>query len=93
MPNVLHGLQGDVVCDDHGSNDPTQCELTHIEGTGSLSAEEFDQTVADLVNFLYYIGEPVRAKRQSIGVWVLLFLGLLYVLVFFMSREFSKDYH
>jgi cytochrome c1 len=35
----------------------------------------------------------VRAKRQSIGVWVLLFLGLLYVLVFFMSREFSKDYH
>ena len=93
MPNVLHGLQGDVVCDDHGSNDPTQCELTHIDGTGSLSAEEFDQTVADLVNFLYYIGEPVRAKRQSIGVWVLLFLGLLYVLVFFMSREFSKDYH
>lgn len=93
MPNVLHGLQGDVVCDDHGSDDPTQCELTHIEGTGSLSAEEFDQTVADLVNFLYYIGEPVRAKRQSIGVWVLLFLGLLYVLVFFMSREFSKDYH
>jgi len=45
------------------------------------------------VNFLYYIGEPVRAKRQSIGVWVLLFLGLLYILVFFMSREFSKDYH
>lgn len=93
MPNVLHGLQGDVVCDDHGTNDPTQCELTHVEGTGSLSAEEFDATVADLVNFLYYIGEPIRAKRQSIGVWVLLFLGLLYVLVFFMSREFSKDYH
>jgi cytochrome c1 len=33
------------------------------------------QTVGDLVNFLYYIGEPIRAKRQSIGVWVLAFLG------------------
>lgn len=93
MPNVLHGLQGDVICDDHGTNDPTQCELSRVEGTGSQTPAEFDQTVADLVNFLYYIGEPVRAKRQSIGVWVLLFLGLLYILVFFMSREFSKDYH
>jgi ubiquinol-cytochrome c reductase cytochrome b subunit len=93
MPNVLHGLQGDVICDDHGTDDPTQCELSHVEGTGSQTPAEFDQTVEDLVNFLYYIGEPVRAKRQSIGVWVLLFLGLLYILVFFMSREFSKDYH
>ena len=93
MPNVLQGLQGAVICDDHGTNDPTQCELSHVEGTGSQTPAEFDQTVADLVNFLYYIGEPVRAKRQSIGVWVLLFLGLLYILVFFMSREFSKDYH
>lgn len=93
MPNVLHGLQGDVLCDDHGTGDPTQCELSHVEGTGSQTPAEFDQTVADLVNFLYYIGEPIRAKRQSMGVWVLLFLGLLYILVFFMSREFSKDYH
>ncbi len=93
MPNALHNLQGDVVCDDHGTDDPTQCDLTHVEGTGSLSPAEFDETVADLVNFLYYIGEPIRAKRQSIGVWVLAFLGLLYILVFFMSREFSKDYH
>jgi ubiquinol-cytochrome c reductase cytochrome b subunit len=93
MPNALHNLQGDVVCDDHGTGDPTQCDLTHVEGTGSLTPAEFDETVADLVNFLYYIGEPIRAKRQSIGVWVLAFLGLLYILVFFMSREFSKDYH
>lgn len=93
MPNALHNLQGDVVCDDHGSDDPTQCDLTHVEGTGSQTAAEFDQTVADLVNFLYYIGEPIRTKRQSIGVWVLAFLALLYILVFFMSREFSKDYH
>ena len=93
MPNALHNLQGDVVCDDHESDDPTQCDLTHEEGTGSQTAAEFDQTVADLVNFLYYIGEPIRTKRQSIGVWVLAFIALLYILVFFMSREFSKDYH
>lgn len=93
MPNVFHELQGDVTCDDHGTGDPAQCELHHVEGTGELSAEEFDSMVGDLVNFLYYIGEPVRARRQEIGVWVLLFLGVLYVLSALMAREFSKDYH
>ncbi|MBL6744818.1 MAG: ubiquinol-cytochrome c reductase [Pseudomonadales bacterium] len=93
MPNVLHELQGDVECDDHGANDPTQCELHHVEGTGTLSANEFDNTIADLVNFMYYVGEPGRENRQSIGVWVLAFLGVLYILAALMGREFSKDYH
>ena len=93
MPNVLHELQGDVNCEDHGSDDPSQCELSHLAGTGSMSESEFDGTVAELVNFLYYIGEPIRARRQEIGVWVLLFLAVLYILTFLMGREFAKDYH
>ena len=93
MPNVFYDLQGDVTCDDHGTDDPSQCELHHVDGTGEMSAEEFDHMVGDLVNFLYYIGEPVRARRQEIGIWVLAFLGLLYVLAALMGREFSKDYH
>ena len=93
MPNVLHELQGDVSCDDHGSDDPSQCELSHLAGSGSMSESEFDGTVAELVNFLYYIGEPIRARRQEIGVWVLLFLAVLYIFTFLMGREFAKDYH
>lgn len=93
MPNVLHELQGDVICDSHGAEDPSHCELQHVEGTGSLSPEEFDATVADLVNFLYYVGEPIRDRRQEIGVWVLAFLGILYILTALLGREFSKDYH
>jgi cytochrome c1 len=90
MPNVLHELQGDVVCESHGD---AHCELQHVEGTGALSPEEFDGTVADLVNFLYYVGEPIRSRRQEIGIWVLAFLGILYVLTSLLGREFSKDYH
>ena len=90
MPNVLHELQGDVVrqCDDDGEH----CELHH-EGNGVMSEDEFDTAISDLTNFLYYVGEPVRDQRQGIGLWVLAFLGILYVLVFLMGREFSKDYH
>ena len=93
MPNVLHELQGDVTCDNHGAGDPGQCELQYIEGTGAMSAEEFDIVIADLVNFLYYIGEPIRNRRQEIGIWVLIFLTVLYAFTALMGREFSRDYH
>ncbi len=93
MPNVLYELQGDITCDDHGADDPAACDLHHVEGTGELSGEEFDTLVGDLVNFLYYVGEPVRTRRQEIGIWILVFLGVLYVLAALMGREFSKDYH
>ena len=93
MPNVLHELQGNVSCYDHGTGDPAQCELQHVEGTGLMSEEEFDTAIADLVNFLYYIGEPIRDQRQNIGIWVLVFLGVLYILTALMGREFLKDYH
>tara|TARA_B100002049_G_scaffold144778_1_gene107476 strand:+ start:444 stop:2492 length:2049 start_codon:yes stop_codon:yes gene_type:complete len=93
MPNVLHELQGDVTCDNHDAGDPGQCELQYIEGTGAMSAEEFDIVIADLVNFLYYIGEPIRNRRQEIGIWVLIFLTVLYAFTALMGREFSRDYH
>ncbi|MEQ9210397.1 MAG: cytochrome c1, partial [Pseudomonadales bacterium] len=93
MPNVLYKLQGDVTCDDHGTDDPAQCELHHVEGTGELGSQEFNAVLTDLVNFLHYIGEPVRNRRQEIGIWVLAFLAVLYILTTLMGREFSKDYH
>ena len=93
MPNVLHELQGDVTCDNHGAGDPGLCELQYIEGSGAMSAEEFDIVIADLVNFLYYIGEPIRNRRQEIGIWVLIFLTVLYAFTALMGREFSRDYH
>jgi len=94
MPNVLHELQGDVECemhmDDHGEE---SCELQRAEGTGTMTEQEFDQVAADITNFLYYIGEPMRERRKEIGVWVLAFLALLYVFVWATAREFGKDYH
>ncbi|MBL4820671.1 MAG: ubiquinol-cytochrome c reductase [Gammaproteobacteria bacterium] len=94
MPNVLHELQGDVVCELHeGEHGEESCELHHVEGTGSLSEQEFNQVATDIVGFLYYIGEPVRERRKEIGVWVLVFLAVLYGFVAVLGREFQKDYH
>lgn len=69
-----------------------QCgQLVLAEGSGRQSPEEFDQTVYDLTNFLHYVGEPSRLERHRIGVYVILFLIILYVLTFLLAREFQKD--
>ena len=46
-------------------------ELTEA---GSQTAAEFDRTVRDLVNFLDYMGEPIKQQRMELGVKVLLYL-------------------
>ncbi|MDT8397159.1 MAG: cytochrome c1 [Pseudomonadales bacterium] len=89
MPNVLAELQGEQLpCEDEA------CSATvHVEGTGSLSPEAFDDLVYDLVNFLYYLGEPARLEREKIGGYVLFFLAFLFVFVYMLNREYWKDIH
>lgn len=88
MPNVLQELQGDQVCADDAC-----AHLSHVPGTGTLSEEEFDVLVQDLVNFLYYLGEPARLQRERIGGGVLLFLAFLFVFAYMLNREYWKDIH
>lgn len=69
-----------------------QCDLLILEeGSGALSPEEFDQTIYDLVNFLTYVGEPYALERQRIGVYVLLFLLILFGFAYLLNREYWKD--
>ena len=49
--------------------------------------------VADLVNYLDYMGEPTKNKRISLGLIVLLYLGVLFVFAYWMKREYWKDVH
>ena len=62
-------------------------------GTGSMTAEEFDQAAYDIANFLHYVGDPGRQERHRIGVWVLVFLAGLFVLATLLNREYNKDVH
>ena len=52
---------------------------------------EFDQDVRDITNFLDYVGEPAKLIRTSLGVWVLLFLGVLLILTYLLKKEYWKD--
>lgn len=56
-----------------------------------LGPDDFKMAVGDLVNFMDYMSEPSRADRQSLGVWVLVFLGILLIPVWFLNKEYWKD--
>ena len=89
MPNVLWELQGTQKAefDEHGN-------LVKMDlNQGQQSAAEFESTVRDLVAFLSYIGEPRQLERKQLGIWVLIFLSLLFVVAYAMKKEYWKDVH
>lgn len=57
----------------------------------SQSEAEFDESVRDITNFLDYVGEPAKLIRLRLGKWVLLFLGVLFVLTYLLKKEYWKD--
>ena len=55
------------------------------------SETEFDNSVRDITNFLDYVGELAKLIRLQLGKWVLLFLGVLFILVYMLKKEYWKD--
>ena len=60
---------------------------------GELSSSEYKSFVADLVNYLDYMSEPVKNERINIGIVVLIFLGVLFALVYALKRDYWKELH
>lgn len=63
------------------------------DGSGELSASEYDQAVLDLVNFLVYTAEPIALERQALGKKVLIFILVLFIFVFLLKKEYWRDVH
>lgn len=95
MPNIVGPYQGEQVLVEKPTYDLLHqiqwYDLVKLEKQGSMTPEEFDGTIADLVNFLAYAASPFHAEQQRIGYWVLGFLVILFVLMFLLKKEYWKD--
>ena len=58
---------------------------------GALSQAQYDEKVANLVGFLTYVSDPSAKTRVRVGVWVLMFLGILTLFAWWLNREYWKD--
>ncbi len=98
MPHVMHELQGHLR--------PVVREITGEDGKphqvidrlvlakpGRLTLAEYDALVADLVNYMVWMGEPAKAQRMRTGVAVILFLSLFFVVAYYLKKEFWRDVH
>lgn len=58
-----------------------------------LTPEEYDRVAKDITSFLAYVGEPNAAKRESVGVWVVLFLAFFTLIAYLLKVEYWRDVH
>jgi ubiquinol-cytochrome c reductase cytochrome c1 subunit len=95
MPNPLWEQQGLQHAEygepDAGGDRPV--EKLMLAQPGTQTPAQFDQTVRDITAFLEYAGEPAALKRQSLGVWVVLFLAFLTFLAWLLKMEYWRDVH
>lgn len=96
MPHVLWELQGTQEAVWEGNPDAKGDVQRHFKEftlatPGKLSPEEYDHFVRDTVNFLDYVGEPVQARRQSLGFVVISFLVFFTLLAYALKKEYWKD--
>jgi len=97
MPHVLWELQG-IQKAVYTTEEHDGVSSEHFSGfetvqAGSMSAEEYDAFVADLVNFMVYVAEPVQTERRDLGVYVLIFLSIFFVFAYLLKKEYWKDVH
>lgn len=93
MPHVLWELQGDQVGTSTDNPDGSKNWTFETVKAGTMSADQYDKAVADLVSFLVWTAEPIAEKRRSIGLFVLIFLAGFAVLAYALKKNYWKDIH
>ncbi|QVL46239.1 MAG: cytochrome c1 [Methylophilaceae bacterium] len=84
MPHVFYQQQGEQIL----NHETHQLELVK---PGRLNPAEYNAFVADLTNYMAFMAEPAKAQRKSLGIWVLVFLGILLVLAKKIKAAYWKD--
>ncbi|MBV7316755.1 cytochrome c1 [Shewanella sp. NIFS-20-20] len=84
MPHVLQTIQGVPVMQDDG---------TIVATGGTMNAEEYQQATRDITAYLKYAGDPSQMERKQLGMWVLGFLFIFFVVAYLLKKEYWKDVH
>ena len=98
MPHVLWEMQGVRTIKMVEEPDPHEHGKTvhRFAGfeqvtPGTLSSQEFDTQVADLVAYMNWMAEPTRDLRKRLGAIVLLFLSVFAFLAWRLNASYWKD--
>jgi ubiquinol-cytochrome c reductase cytochrome c1 subunit len=93
MPHVMWNLQGEMVPVHKKDGEHEVIERLELAKPGSVTLAEYDAMVGDLVNYLVWMGEPAQLQRKQLGLIVLAFLAIFFVVAYYLKKEFWKDIH
>lgn len=95
MPHVLWELEGmkKLINADELASHPGAEPKFEAVSEGKMSPAVYDDAMRDLTAYMVYMGEPAKLVRYEIGVWVILFLFILFLVAYAMKKEFWKDIH
>jgi ubiquinol-cytochrome c reductase cytochrome c1 subunit len=96
MPHALWQLQGEQVLKEAQEQGPGYMRTVQklvLDKPGTLKPAEYDQVVADLVNYMTYMSEPARDERVKIGLVAIIVLSILIALSYALKKEYWKDVH
>jgi ubiquinol-cytochrome c reductase cytochrome c1 subunit len=96
MPHALWQLQGEQALKEAQVQGPGYMRTVQqlaLDKAGTLKPVEYDQVVADLVNYMTYMSEPARDHRVTVGLYALIVIFLLIALTYALKKEFWKDVH
>jgi len=98
MPHVLWQLQGvrtakmvkEADPHEHGKTVERFAGFEQVS-PGSVSPQEFDTQVADLVAYMEWMAEPTRDLRKRLGAVAVLFLSMFAFLAWRLNASYWKD--
>jgi ubiquinol-cytochrome c reductase cytochrome c1 subunit len=93
MPHVMWSLQGEMAPVMKKEGEHEMIERLELVKPGSVTLAEYDAMVGDLVNYLVWMGEPAQVQRKQLGLIVLAFLAVFFVVAYYLKKEFWKDIH
>lgn len=96
MPNPLWELQGErrpiieQVVQADGTTTPVLRGWEQVT-PGTMTPEEYDRAIAELVSFMTWLSEPNRDERKQLGIFVLAFLAVFTFVAWRLNAAYWKD--
>ena len=96
MPNIVAPYQGTQILE---QVPPAETlfgiyqwyDFLALQHGGTMTPDQFDRAITDLVNFLHYAANPYEQEQHAIGWWVLGFVFVLLIMLYFLKKEYWKD--
>jgi ubiquinol-cytochrome c reductase cytochrome c1 subunit len=96
MPHVLWQLQGTrepIYEDKKDEAGKVESEVTGFKQLtpGTMTPLQYDRAAAEITAYLSWMAEPTQDTRKHVGLFVLLFLAVTFVLVWRLNATFWKE--